>query len=124
MDFLSFTKKQIWVIILIFAIAAMLIDLNSRISTLQYLKEQKSTLESDVTHLQATSEIVQEQINYAQSDSAVEEWARQQGMMRQQNDHVIIPIPGTQIAPTATIVPTTEPTQMQNWQVWKQLLFN
>ena len=118
------TKKQIWIIALILAVVALLIDLNTRLSTLQFLTDQKLTLESDVINLTATLEMVSEKVDYANSDTAVEEWARQQGMMMKEGDHVLIPLPVNEpvIEPTAT--PTVQPTQAENWQVWQKLIFD
>ena len=118
------TKKQIWIIAIILLIVALLIDLNTRLSTLQFLTDQKMTLESDVSNLKATLEIVSEKVDYANSDTAVEEWARQQGMMMKEGDHVLIPLPVSETAIEPTAAPTIQPTQVENWQVWQKLIFD
>ncbi|NMA12358.1 MAG: hypothetical protein GX933_04125 [Chloroflexi bacterium] len=121
---LPVTKKQFWLIIAILFIIAFLIDLNSRIITLKALQQQKSILETDVAKLQITKVLVEEKIGYAESDAAVEAWARQQGMMMQEGDNVIIPIPVGNTTPTPTPIPTTQPVVYQNWEVWKALIFD
>ncbi len=124
MKFRWLTKKQIWIIVFTLILTALLIDLNTRISTLKYLTDQKLTLEADVINLKSTLEIVSEQVDYANSDTAVEEWARQQGMMMKEGDHVIIPLPVDEPTVVPTPVPTVEPTQVENWQVWRDLFFD
>ena len=118
------TKKQIWIIAIILLVVALLIDLNTRLSTLQFLTDQKMTLESDVSNLKATLEIVSEKVDYANSDTAIEEWARQQGMMMKEGDHVLIPLPVSETAIEPTATPTIQPTQVENWQVWQKLIFD
>ncbi len=124
MKFQWITKKQIWIIALILLVVALLIDLNTRLSTLQFLTDQKSTLESDVNNLQATLQMVSEKVDYANSDTAVEEWARQQGMMMKEGDHVIIPLPVNEPTIEPTFIPTVQPTQVENWLVWQKLIFD
>ncbi len=123
MKFCWITKKQIWIILIALAVAGLLIDLNTRISTLKYLTDQKVTLEADVSKLEATLEAVSEKIDYANSDTAVEEWARQQGLMMKEGDHVIIPLPVEGATPVPSATPTVVPTQVENWQVWRDFFF-
>ncbi len=124
MNFRWITKKQVWLVAIVLIVVALLIDLNTRISTLRYLTNQKVTLESDVVRLQSTLEAVSEKIDYADSDTAVEEWARQQGLMMKDGDHVILPLQVTAAAtPSPTSAPTAMPTPVENWQVWRDLLF-
>jgi hypothetical protein len=118
------TKKQIWFVILVLIIVGLLIDLNTRISTLTYLREQKELLETDVVSLQATLDVISEEILYADSDTAVESWARQQGLMMQEDDNVIIPLPVHGPTPVPTPVPTVQPVVYENWEIWKALIFD
>lgn len=124
MKFLNFSKRQFWLIILVLIFVGLLIDLNTRISTLNFLGEQKQTLSVDVENLQATLSEVEEHIDYAKSDTAVEEWARQQGMMMQPDDHVIIPLEGEVMTSTPMPEPEIQITPPQNWEVWKALIFD
>ncbi len=124
MKFRLITKRQLWIILLVLFLVSMVIDLNTRISTLNYLRDQKHTLEADVVNLQSTLEVVSEQIDYADSETAVEAWARQQGMMMKEGDNVIIPLPDGQPTPQPTPIPTTEPVVYENWEVWKALIFD
>ena len=118
------TKKQIWFVILVLIIVGLLIDLNTRISTLTYLREQKELLETDVVSLQATLDVISEEILYADSDTAVESWARQQGLMMQEDDNVIIPLPVHGPTPVPTPVPTVQPVVYENWEIWRALIFD
>ena len=93
MDKFSWIKRNLYLIIIIVVAVYLIIDLNTRLSTLNYLEDQEQTLEADVVNLQSTLDTVNDRIDYSNSDTAVEEWARQQGLMRQEDDHVILPLP-------------------------------
>ena len=89
-----------------------------------FLENQEATLQADVVRLQSTLDTVNDRINYANSDNAVDEWARQQGLMRQEDDYVIIPLPGDYETPTPTPYPIPVITPAPNWAVWKSLIFD
>ena len=124
MEKLKAIKRHIYVLILILLAVYLIIDLNTRLSTLSFLENQESTLQADVVHLQGTLDTVNDRINYAGSDTAVEEWARQQGLMRKEGDHVIIPLPGDYSTMTPTPFPEIIVTPAPNWEIWKSLIFD
>ena len=124
MEKLKAIKRHIYVLILILLAVYLIIDLNTRLSTLSFLENQESTLQADVVNLQGTLDTVNDRINYAGSDTAVEEWARQQGLMRKEGDHVIIPLPGDYSTMTPTPFPEIIVTPAPNWEIWKSLIFD
>ena len=124
MDKFSWIKRNLYLIIIIVVAVYLIIDLNTRLSTLNYLEDQEQTLEADVVNLQSTLDTVNDRIDYSNSDTAVEEWARQQGLMMQEDDHVILSLPGEYETPTPTAVPEGEVTQAPNWSIWQSLIFD
>jgi hypothetical protein len=117
-------KRHIYILVLILIAVYLIIDLNTRLSTLNFLENQEATLQTDVENLQSTLDTVNDRIDYARSDTAVEEWARQQGLMRKEDDHVIIPLPGVYDTPTPTPVPEIIITPAPNQDIWKALIFD
>ncbi|GAP20803.1 septum formation initiator [Leptolinea tardivitalis] len=97
------------------------LDLNNRIGELYTLTNQRSVMRTQVEMLQSTEKALRKQIAYATSESAVEEWARQDNNLSLPGDKVVIPLP----QPGYTVVPTVQPTPtmvvLENWQVWKLL---
>ncbi|MBQ6509666.1 MAG: hypothetical protein IJI07_09365 [Flexilinea sp.] len=124
MEKLKAIKRHIYVLILILLAVYLIIDLNTRLSTLSFLENQEFTLQADVVNLQGTLDTVNDRINYAGSDTAVEEWARQQGLMRKEGDHVIIPLPGDYSTMTPTPFPEIIVTPAPNWEIWRSLIFD
>ena len=124
MEILKAIKRHIYVLILILVAVYLIIDLNTRLSTLNFLENQEATLQADVVNLQSTLDTVKDRNDYARSDTAVEEWARQQGLMRKEDDHIIIPLPGVYETSTPTPSPEIVITQAPNWEIWKSLIFD
>ena len=124
MEKLKVFKRHIYLLILILLAVYLIIDLNTRLSTLGFLENQEATLQTDVENLQGTLDTVNDRINYAGSDTAVEEWARQQGLMRKEVDQVISPLPGEYSTMTPTPFPEIIVTPAPNWEIWKSLIFD
>ncbi len=124
MEKLKVFKRHIYILILILLAVYLIIDLNTRLSTLGFLENQEATLQTDVENLQGTLATVNDRINYAGSDTAVEEWARQQGLMRKEGDHVIIPLPGDYSTVTPTPFPEIIVTPAPNWEIWKSRILD
>lgn len=101
----------------------LVMDLNSRLNELNRLSEQRDRSTTQVAVLQETLTHLETQIYYATSESSVEEWAYEEGHMALPGDKVIIPLspPGTTEVPV--IIPTAEPVQVTNWDIWMALLF-
>lgn len=99
------------------------LDLNNRIGELYTLTRQRDVIRTQVDIQQSTEKALRKQIAYATSESAVEEWARQDNDLSQAGDRVVIPLP----QPGYTVVPTIQPTPtmvvLENWQVWSLLFF-
>ena len=73
MDILKAIKRHFLILILILVSVYLVIDLNTRLSTLTFLENQEATLQADVVNLQSTLDTVNDRISYAESDTAVEE---------------------------------------------------
>lgn len=114
-------KKQLLLGVAVIFMLLLFLDLNNRIGELYTLTDQRERMRTQVSVLQATEKALRKQIAYATSESAVEEWARQDNDLSKPGDKVVIPLPQQGY----TIVPTLQPTPtvvvLENWQVWKIL---
>ena len=119
-----FTMRQV-----IFAAAAVIIfmllaDFNNRWNEKQRLTAQHEQVAGQLAELEATQMALEVQIEYAQSDAAVEAWAYQEGGLVRPGDFVIVPqpAPGGPPPEEPTAAPTVEP--RENWEVWWSLFFD
>ena len=114
-----------WIFIAMIAILFfMVLGLNSRISEYFRLTGQREEMLQRIENLEATQAVLKTEIAYANSDKAVEEWARTFERMVLPGDQVIIPLPPKDFTPEINYLATPAPPDGQNWQIWWELLFD
>jgi len=100
----------------------LLMDFNSRINELNRLNTQLSGMKTDVAASKATQSGLQEQIAYATSDAAVNEYARNNGMVRE-GEKLVVPIPNDTPMPQQAVEPTPTTIKVTNQEIWWALFF-
>lgn len=100
----------------------LLMDFNSRINELNRLNTQLSKMETDVSASRSTESALQEQIQYATSEAAVNEYARNNGLVRE-GEKLVIPLGNATPAPESLIEPTQAPAKVTNLEIWWALFF-
>ena len=116
--------KRQWVyVVLLLILFIMVLGLNSRLSEYLRLSSQKDEMDERIIRLKSTQVALETQIAYADSDKAVEEWARIYERKVLPGDQVIIPLPQGDITPEANYLATPIPVNMKNWQIWRDLFF-
>ena len=118
----AFNFKQTLLIVMIIGFVFMMMDLNSRLAALFRLTGQRDQVSTEVMQLQATRDDVQQKIDFAKSDAAVGEWARQEHM-GQPGDKLIVPLPAGKVTPQPTAQPTVIAETASGWEVWRELFF-
>lgn len=117
------SDKRVIVVILVIILVFLLIDFNQRMVLLSKLRKQEKQLEFEYSQLEATRSALETQIAFANSDEAVEKWAREEGGMIQEGDIPIVLLP-----PSDPIVPQTTREavtvdEVDNWEIWRELFF-
>lgn len=115
--------KRIAIFAGIFILFLMVIEFNSRLNTLILLNERRDEVRIAATQAQQTVIAQETQVAYAESDEAVEEWARTEGHYGKEGEQAVIPVGEPGSAPIIESTPTPVPTPMQNWEVWWDLFF-
>jgi len=99
------------------------IEFNTRLEELNRLNDQRDQSRIAATQAVQTQVSLLTQVAYANSDAAVEAWARTQGHYLQDGDHPVVPIAQPGSVPLVVNTPIPTPTPLQNWEVWWQLYF-
>ena len=115
--------KRLLLVVVLAVLVVMMMDFNSRMSVMLQLDQQESQLKTQKVELQQTKVKLEAEIVYANSDRALEEWAREEARLINDGDIPIIILPGGTLKNTPT--PPSEPkmTAMNTWEVWKELFF-
>ena len=118
------TDKRFYVIIAVLALVLLLMNFNQRMVLLTKLRGQEKILVEEYANLQGTQSALETQIAYANSDEAVEKWAREEGGMAQSGDVPIVLLPGSDesIQPTPTQAPQVVD-RVEQWEIWWELFF-
>jgi len=116
--------KRQWVyVVLLLILFIMVLGLNSRLSEYLRLSSQKDEMDQRVIQLKSTQVALETQIAYADSDKAVEEWARTYERKVIPGDQVIIPLPLGNVTQEVKYLAAPTPVNMENWQIWWDLFF-
>ena len=76
-----------------------------------------------ISNLEATQYALETQIAYADSDKAVEEWARTYERYVKSGDQVIIPLSPEDVTPEINYLETPTPSDEENWEIWWEMFF-
>lgn len=118
------TDKRFYVIIAVLALVLLLMNFNQRMVLLSKLRGQEKVLVEEYASLQATQSALETQVAYANSDEAVEQWAREEGHMAQSGDVPIVLLPGSDESFQPTPTPTPEVVdRVEQWEIWRELFF-
>ena len=115
--------KRVIVVVLVIVLVLLLMDFNQRMVLLSRLRGQEKELTQEYANLVATRNSLKTELAYANSDEAVEKWAREEAGMVQEGDIPIV------LMPPSTPVPTEPPPQEQEvekvrtWEIWRELFF-
>jgi hypothetical protein len=110
---------MIGILVLVFVV----LEFNRRLEELKLLNTQNELIHAQATQAIQTQAALQTQVAYANSDAAVEEWARTDGHYIQDGDLPVVPLAESGSPPIEASTPVPVPTPRQNWQVWWDLFF-
>ncbi|MFT3892447.1 MAG: hypothetical protein QM730_12500 [Anaerolineales bacterium] len=116
--------RRVAVMIGILFLVFIVLEFNRRLEELTMLNKQNDLIRAQATQAVQTQYVLQTAVAYANSTTAVEEWARTDGHYIKDGDLPIVPMgePGSPPLILSTPVPT--PTPMANWEVWWKLFFD
>ena len=115
--------RRVAVMIGILVLVFVVLEFNRRLEELKLLNTQNELIHSQATQAIQTQAALQTQVAYANSDAAVEEWARTDGHYIKDGDLPVVPLGEPGAPPVEASTPVPAPTPRQNWQVWWTLFF-
>ena len=115
--------KRFPAVIGVMALLLVLFAFTQRVAEYVSLSGQQTREEDRLSELSATQAYLEDQIAYATSQAAVEEWAREDARWAQEGDFVVIPLPPAGVTPQPAAQFQTTPTPSTNWDAWMSWLF-
>ena len=115
--------KRVIVVELVIILVLLLMDFNQRMVLLTKMRRQEKELDQEYSQLQSTRTALETQIAFANSDHAVEKWAREEGGMVQEGDIPIVLLPPAHPVPTKTPQQSAVIDEVEEWQIWQELFF-
>ncbi len=118
-----FKDKRVILVVMAIILVFLLVDFNQRMVLLTRLRRQESQLTERYAQLESTRMALETELIYAQSDEAVERWAREDAMMIQEGDIPIVLLPPSTTIPTQSTPPLLILEEISKWEVWRELFF-
>lgn len=115
--------RRVTVMIGILVLVFIVLEFNRRLEELNMLNEQNRFVQAQMTQAIQTQGALLTQVAYANSNAAVEEWARTDGHYIQDGDLPVVPLGEAGAPPVEASTPPPVPTPMQKWEVWWTLFF-
>jgi cell division protein FtsB len=107
----------------VMALLLVLFAFTQRVAEYVRLSAQQGREEDRLSELAATQSYLEDQIAFATSQAAVEEWAREDARWAQDGDFVVIPLPPAGVTPQPAAQFQTTPIPSTNWDAWMSWLF-
>ena len=120
---INWTDRRLVTVVVIVILVVLMMDFNNRMSNMIQLNQMETILRTKVAGLEATKMVVEDDIAYATSDRALEEWAREKDRLIEEGDHPIIIMPPSDYTPVPTATPKPETIVLTRLEIWKELIF-
>ena len=120
---INWADRRLITIIVIVILVFLMMDFNKSMTTMIRLGNEESGLQTRIAELKATQVKLEDQIAYATSEIALEEWARESNRMIQEGDHPVILLQPGDYIPQPTPTPEPETVIRSRLDIWKELLF-
>ncbi len=122
---INWTDKRLIAIVVVVLLIVLMMGFNNRLINMNRLIRQENILQTRIAGLESTKIAVEEQVAYATSEVALEEWARESNHLIEPGDQAIVLIPSDEqlSTPVHTPVVGEEKTSLNHFETWLLLLF-
>jgi len=102
----------------------LVMDFNNRMADLRRLTKKSLEVAAEATQLHETEMALETQITFATSQSAVEQWAYQEGRQVREGEVILVPVGESGTIPENTPIPTQITLPRSNWETWLSLFID
>ena len=121
---INWADKRVFLIAAVVLLVFLMMDFNNRMVRSLQLEKQEQQLNARLAALEQTKQRLEADIAYANSDRAVEEWAREEAKLIKEGDvPIIIRAQSSAAAAAPTPAPQAESPELSRLEIWKQLFW-
>lgn len=120
---LSLFVKRFPFVIGVVVLLLVLFAFTQRIAEYLRLNSQLEREQERLTELNAALAFLEDEIAYATSEAAVEEWARQEARWAQEGDFLVVPLAPEGATPQPEGISQSTAMPSNNWNTWMNWLF-
>ena len=120
---INWADRRIVLIVVIVILVFLMMDFNNRMVRSLQLEKQEQQLSARIVALEQTQQRLEADIAYANSDRAVEEWAREEAKLINEGDVAIILQAQSSAAAAPTPTPLAESAELSRLELWTQLFW-
>ncbi|MEN6556329.1 MAG: septum formation initiator family protein [Anaerolineaceae bacterium] len=121
---INWADKRVFLIAAVVLLVFLMMDFNNRMVRSLQLEKQEQQLNARIAALEQTKQRLEADIAYANSDRAVEEWAREEAKLIKEGDvPIIIRAQSSADAAAPTPAPQAENPELSRLEIWKQLFW-
>jgi len=120
---INWADRRVFLVIAIVVLVFLMMDFNNRMVRSLQLEKQEQQLNARIVALEQTKQRLEADIAYANSDRAVEEWAREEAKLINEGDVPIILQAQSSAAAAPTPTPLIETVELSRLEIWKQLFW-
>ena len=119
----NWLDRRLITVVGIVVLVYLMMDFNNRMTTMFRLNNEEAGVQTRISDLKATQVKLEDQIAYATSEIALEEWAREDNRMIKEGDYPIILLPPGDYSFEPTPTPEVETVLPSRIEIWQELLF-
>ncbi len=120
---IKWADRRLITIIAIVVLVFLMMDFNNRMTTMIRLNNEEAGLQTRIADLMSTQVKLEDQIAYATSEVALEEWARESNRMIEEGDRPIVLLQPGDYKPQPTPTPLPKEINRTTRDIWLELLF-
>lgn len=120
---IKINDHRLILVAVIIILVLLMMDFNNRMIVMLRLNQQRDQLSTQVMQFEQTKQSFEEQIVYATSERALEEWARERARMIEEGDVPVIIL--TPVGQQIVLTPITQatPERLTRFEIWQELFF-
>jgi len=120
---MKFKWRHLFIAVGLVILVVLVVDFNRRMSDLNRLTTQQSTVRAQGTQVMQTQVALVTEVAYANSTQAVEDWAYQDGHWTRPDEKPIGILAAGNVTPTPVVAVAPADRPLPNWRIWWELFF-